>query len=392
MKKVIPFFIAILFVSCNSGGPSSAPSSSSPPAAEDVSSPAAASSTANEWIELMFIGNLNCSSELEPGDAWEGERGQYNPGNLYDNSPATAWVEGAEGYGTGEYFIADLGYMLPGKIEIRNGYQKSESIFKKNSRVKNARITLFAGYHLPGEVTEIGEIYRARQTGSSFVVTLNDAMGLQEITLPVDMKSAFKERILLARDFKTEFSERLKDLQEFETPMSLHWFLKVEIVDVYPGSDFDDTCISDILFHNMTLDPVSDDEVIKKVYDSEAQDMVLFDTDQREGIVLADVKELKEYKEKAQDVKMAVTIMDTSPDREWAWIDIMSTAEGSRVEEVSSLWHIRSMKRIGPDILDSSVSISGFTEKDGRIWLDTNEGLIDLEKIKKSIFTEKPTN
>ncbi len=388
MKRIIPFIILLLLVSCNSSGPStnqSSDTSSVSASAPAPSSVPSAGTPANEWIELMFTGRSHCSSELEPGDAWEGERGQYNPGNLYDNNPETAWVEGAEGYGTGEYFIADLGYMLPGKIEIRNGYQKSESIFKKNSRVKNAKITLFAGFHLPGEVTEIGEIYRARQTGSSSVVTLNDAIGLQEVPLPVDMKSAFKERILLTRDFKTEFSERLEDLQEFETPMSLHWFLKVEIVDVYPGSDFDDTCISDILFHNMTLDPVSDDEVIKKVYDSETQDMVLFDTDQREGIALADVKELKEYKEKTQDVKMAVTLMDASPDKEWAWIDIMSTAEGARVEELHALYHVRSMKRVGPGLLDSSTGIYGFTEKDGRIWLDTSEGLKDLDNIRKKL-------
>lgn len=382
MKRVIPFFVAMLLVSCNSGGPSSAPSSSSPVTA-DVAAPVADTPPAYEWIELMFIGQAHCSSELEPGDPWEGGRGKYNAANLYDGDPGTAWVEGAEGYGTGEYFIADLGYMLPGKIEIRNGYQKSENIFNKNSRVKNARITLYAGYHLPGEVTEIGEIYRARQTGSSSDVTLTDAMGLQEIPLPLDMETAFKERIALTRDFKTEFRERLEDLKEFETPMSLHWFLKLEIVDVYPGTDFDDTCISDILFHNMTLDPVSDDEVIKKVYDSEAKDMVLFDTDQREGIVLADVKELKEYKEKTGEVKMAVTLMDTSPDMEWAWIDIMSTAEGARVEEVASLWHIRSMKRIGSDLLENEADIQGFTEADGRIWLETGGGRIDLDNIRK---------
>jgi len=374
----------LLLTACNSSGPSSTPSEA------PTASPAPSSDPLpqNEWISLSFTGSRHCSSELEPGDPWEGGPGKYNPGNLYDNDPVTAWVEGVEGYGVGEYFTADLGFMLPGKIEVRNGYQKSESVFEKNTRVKKARITLLAGFHLPGDVTEICEIYWARQIGTSSVVTLKDGMELQEISLPVDMKTAFKERIVLTHDFKTEFSERLEDLQDFETPMYLHWFLKFEIVEVYPGSGYDDTCISDILFHNMTPDPVSDDEVIKKVYDAEARDMVLFNTDQREGIALADVKELKEYKEKDPDVKMAVTLMDASPDKEWAWIDIMSTSEGARVEELHALYHVRSMKRVGPDLLDSSTGIYGFTEKDGRIWLDTSEGLIDLEKIKKSIFTE----
>lgn len=384
MKKVIFFFIPMLLVSCNSGGPSSGPQSSSQIAA-DAPAPAIDPSRANEWIELMFIGQAHCSSELEPGDPWEGETGKYNPVYLYDDNPGTAWVEGSEGYGTGEYFIADLGYMLPGKTEIRNGYQKSESIWKKNSRVKRAKLTLLAGYHLSGQVTEIAEGYTVRQIGDPAEVTLVDAMGLQEIALPLDMKTAFSERLILTRDFKTDFSERLESLKDELTPMHLHWFLKLEIADVYPGSDFDDTCISDILFHNMVIDPLSDEEVIKKVYDSEVRDMVLFDTDQRTGIVLTDLREMKEFKEKDEEVKMAVTLMDTSPDMGWAWIDIMSTAEGARAEEISSLWHVRSMKRIGSDLLDSDTEIQGFTETDGRIWLETSEGLIDLDRIRKAL-------
>jgi hypothetical protein len=345
-------------------------------------------SSPDDWTTLMFIGNACCSSELDPGDPWEGEIGPYTPGNLYDNNPATAWVEGVKGYGSGQYFIADLGYRLPGKIEIRNGYQKSQSLFKKNSRVKNAKISLLAGFHLPGDVTEIAEAYTVNQIGVGKVVTLSDMMGLQEISLPVDKKTAFKERADLTKEFKIDFRERLDDLLEYDTPMQLHYFLKFEIIDVYPGSAYDDTCISDILFHNMTIDPLSSDEIIKKVYESDDEDFILFDTDIRTGIVLVDMKELKEYKEKVEDSLMAIGLMDTSPDKEWAQVDFMFTAVGTRVEEIPVLYHVRSMKRVVTDILDYSVSMYGFTEEDGKIWLNTNKGLIDLEKIKNSLTAE----
>jgi len=336
----------------------------------------------------MFMGNACCSSELDPGDPWEGEIGSYTPRNLYDNNPATAWVEGVKGYGSGQYFIADLGYRLPGKIEIRNGYQKSQSLFERNSRVKNAKITLLAGFHMQGDVTEIAEAYTVKQTGVGSVVTLRDVMGLQEIPLPVDKKTAFKERVDLTREFKIDFKERLDGLTEYDTPMQLHYFLKFEIVDVYPGSSWDDTCISDILFHNMAIDPLSADEIIKKVYEFDDEDLVLFDTDIRSGIVLVDMKELKDFKEKVEGVEMAITLMDTSPDKEWAQVDFMFTAVGTRVEEIPVLYHVRSMKRVGTDILDNSISMYGFTEKDGKIWLDTNKGLVDLEKIKNSLMAE----
>ena len=342
----------------------------------------------DDWTTLMFMGKACCSSELDPGDPWEGEIGPYTPRNLYDDNPATAWVEGVDGYGSGQYFIADLGYRLPGKIEIRNGYQKSQSLFEKNSRVKNAKITLFAGFHIPGDVTEIAEAYTVKKIGAEKIVTLRDIMGLQEIPMPVDKKTAFKERVDLTREFKIDFRERLDDLSEYDTPMQLHYFLKFEIVDVYPGSSYDDTCISDILFHDMAIDPLSDDEIIKKVYESGDKDLVLFDTDIRSGIVLVDMKELEEYKERVEGVEMAITLMDTSPDKEWAQVDFMSTAVGTRVEEIPVLYHVRSMKRVGTDILDYSVSMYGFTEEDGKIWLDTNKGLVDLEKIKNSLLAE----
>jgi len=177
-------------------------------------------------------------------------------------------------------------------------------------------------------------------------------------------------------------------LTEYDTPMQLHYFLKFEIMDVYPGSSYDDTCISDILFHNMTIDPLSDDEIIKKVYESGDKDLVIFDTDIRSGIVLVDMKELEEYKERIEGVEMAITLMDTSPDNEWAQVDFMSTAVGTRVEEIPVLYHVRSMKRVGIDILDYSVSMYGFTEEDGKVWLNTNNGLVDLEEIKKSLLAE----
>jgi hypothetical protein len=339
----------------------------------------------NNWISLSFKGNSCSSSELNPGNPFEGERGAYGAFNLFDNDPATAWVEGVKGYGNGEYFFANLGYSLPEKIEIRNGYQKSESIFKKNSRVKSAKITLFAGFHIPGDVTEIAELYTAKPIGNGSVVKLYDAMGLQEIPLPVDMEVAFRERVNLTKDFKTEFRERLEMVSEFETPMELHYFLKFEIMEVYPGSSWDDTCISDILFSVMIPDPVSADEIIRKVYEPGEGGQVIFDTDIRSGIVLVDIKELREYKETEQGVSMAITIMDTSPDKEWVQVDFMFSAAGARVEENPVLYHVRSGRRIGTDIFDYSGGMYGFTEKDGKIWLETDKGPVDLEMIKKKL-------
>jgi hypothetical protein len=345
------------------------------------------------WIELTFRGNACCSSELNPVDPFEGGRGPYGAHNLFDNNPATAWVEGIKGYGSGQYFFADLGYALPSKIGIRNGYQKSEIIFKKNSRVKSARITLYVGFHISGEVTEIAELYKAKQIGNGTVAVLKDAMGVQEIALPVDRATAFKERVNLTSEFKNEFKERLDQViendPECKTPAELHYFIKFEIIDVYPGSSWDDTGISDFLPMGTVIDPLSSDEIIRKVYEDKEGGLILFDTDIRSSVTLVDMKSLKEYKETSKGVNMAITLMDTSPDNEWAQVDFMFSATGSRVEEYPVLYNVRSFARIGTDILEKTSGMYGFTKKDNKIWLETDRGQIDLEAIRLKLKIKK---
>jgi hypothetical protein len=344
------------------------------------------------WIELYLTGNTVSSSELNPADPFEGEPGPYSVNNLFDNNAATAWVEGVAGYGSGQYFIQDLGSALPSKIGIRNGYQKSESLYDRNSRVKIARMTLFTAYHIMGEVTEIAEVYIAKQTGSEFMVTLNDEMGLQEIDFPFDKAEIRRERDNLTKEFKTEFGKRLEQVTEFspacKTPAELHYLLKFEIIDVYPGSSWDDTCISDFMTMGMETDPLGVDELISKVYEVEDEGLILFDTDIRKSITLVNMKDLKEFQQAGQDVNMALTLIGTSPDNEWAQVDFMFSATGAGTEEYPVLYHVRSCTRIGADILDSIAGMYGFTEKNGKILLETDQGPVDLEIIKEKMNNE----
>ena len=112
---------------------------------------------------------VSCSSSLpEP---------QYNvyhvAENLIDSDTGTAWVEGVEGQGIGEFVTFTFKEKgLISEISIYNGYQKTEDIYNKNSRPKD--ITINFG---DGSVTK---------------VTLLDSRGEQVITLehPVVAKSA----------------------------------------------------------------------------------------------------------------------------------------------------------------------------------------------------------
>lgn len=83
---------------------------------------------------IMVPENAYASSTLRPQGRYN-----YNAKNLKDYDPNTAWVEGKSDYGIGEYFEVDY---LSASVNtlIYNGYQRSYTSWKNNSRVKKFKI------------------------------------------------------------------------------------------------------------------------------------------------------------------------------------------------------------------------------------------------------------
>ena len=137
--------------------------------------------------------SVSCSSSLSEA--------QYNiyhvANNLIDGDLTTAWVEGVNGQGVGQYltFIFKNKGLLS-NIAIHNGYQKTEDTYNKNSRPKEITITF-------GD--DISKSY-----------TLDDILGEQVI--------------------------------ELEDPVETDK-LTIVIDSVYPGYKFEDTAISEIKFY-----------------------------------------------------------------------------------------------------------------------------------------------
>lgn len=144
----------------------------------------------------------------------------YSTRSLMDGSPSTAWAEGVAGSGIGEVAIA----MLPGLegIGIRPGFQHNADYFAKNARPRRLRVWLLAS--LRREVTEITECYVDVKALAYRDVELADRMGWQSLPLPA--APALEP-----------------DPERGEGPF---WFVAVQILSVYPGSRWEDCCISDI--------------------------------------------------------------------------------------------------------------------------------------------------
>lgn len=117
----------------------------------------------------------------------------YRATNLLDGDLETAWSEGADGPGAGEWVRFEFSQQVTlSRIEIANGYQKDEDRFFGNPRVRSLQVEY--------------------STGSTQLVTLLDTKEFQVIV---------------------------------PTRQPVEW-VKLTIVSVYPGDKWDDTSLSEV--------------------------------------------------------------------------------------------------------------------------------------------------
>lgn len=121
-------------------------------------------------------------------------KNRYDPSNMFDGDPATAWVEAEEGDGLGETIMMDFGRdrSLAG-FELSNGYDKDQRTWSNNSRIRQLEI--------------------ATADGQTFMLDLPDQRGSNRF----------------------DFQPALRTSS-----------LKMTIRAVYPGSRFKDTAISEL--------------------------------------------------------------------------------------------------------------------------------------------------
>lgn len=139
----------------------------------------------------------------------------YDPGNAHDLDYKSAWVEGKRGYGIGESLIYHFNAHAPRITEIivANGYVKSESAWKSNSRVQ--QLNLY-----------INEVLYAR-------LHLDDSRSAQH--------------------FSVEPIGHLSEVDGIIPEDAPDWTMRFEIAAVYEGDRFDDVVISEIYFDGIDV-------------------------------------------------------------------------------------------------------------------------------------------
>jgi hypothetical protein len=148
----------------------------------------------------------------------------YAASMIVDGDTKTAWVEGVEGYGAGEVIIIPK-LDLTKPVELYSGYGKSEALRLANSRPKTIQVHVVRAATQYGGAAQCGTTYEKVTKVATQKNILKDVGGFQKLVLP-----AFKREKYKAENQDWDYN----------------YWLMIEIVDVYPGMKFKDTCISEI--------------------------------------------------------------------------------------------------------------------------------------------------
>ncbi len=159
---------------------------------------------------------------------------RYHAEAARDGDLSTSWVEGRDGPGIGDSILTeDLNYQIPGDIE--DGIEVSifpgfgdERFFSRNNRLRRATLVMYLNNIVEARMGPGGDWYSEH---SRITIEIPDEFEYVRVRLP------------------DEYAERVD-----RTGKAI---LRLIIDDVYPGSDWDDTCIAEIVVHAPGAGPAS---------------------------------------------------------------------------------------------------------------------------------------
>ena len=162
--------------------------------------------------ECSFYCGCNMGEQKVSSTLKQQGKQDYKASNIHDLDYSTTWIEGAEGYGIGEW----VEYTLPAsnpritELLIANGYVRTKKLWEENSRVK---------------------VLDVEVNGKPFArIHLADVYALQSVKVP-----------------HIGYSDR--EHLEGKAPIRIRFIIR----EVYPGEKYQDTAISEIFFDGIDV-------------------------------------------------------------------------------------------------------------------------------------------
>lgn len=322
-----------------------------------------------EWEQIVLYSWDNeifykATSENESPEPDPFNPGPFSAVRMFDGDRNTCWAEGVPGKGIGEAFL----FSVPEKtrtLNIINGFADSEELFFSHNRVKKMRVSLYLGVSPEAHVSEIAVQYYAVKHDKEFIIELQDTQDEQVLYFPFSWTELKDFRKMIVGIYKNE-----KSLELGSPADVVHYILRLEIQEVYKGSETDVTCISEISIEK-------DFDSVNAVYLSEDERALLMDTNRELGVEID------------RDNKSVFQIIDFTEDNQWLVCMKKSAENREQVETEYNLYNTFIPQKIDKSVLGEDViEMYGFIKKSGKLFLEyfnSNTSQIeylDLEKIK----------
>ncbi len=251
---------------------------------------------------------------------------------------------------------------FPEALGFINGYAQNNNLFHRNHRVKELRVHVYAGLMVDGYATEIADFFDSRPLIEPVTIHLEDTREAQRTELPVSL-SLVQSRMEVLRSSLDVRRWRFPQAKEMgldgseNLPLHFRYILKLEIVDIYPGSTWEDTWIAEIwpdygIGTDVSVSP-----------------------DMRYLLITQDTGEpIATY----ADINYVVTLRETSSNREWALV-LLEPAYlevGERATSSYTVIHTPTGWDVGSQLFGSGTQLGtdilplGFISEGGRTYLE----------------------
>ena len=171
--------------------------------------------------EEYFRGKRNVRGHFIKASSELGKK--YSTVNARDSKYRTCWAEGKPGSGIGEWILF-YQYELHLQFSLYNGLWASKELYYANNRIKKAEVTVYKIRGNKDKTFDEPYIFCKK------VVTLQDKIWPTNFLLEYSMINR-KLGVNRFNKFKHKFS---------------YTFVVIKILDVYRGTKYDDTCISEL--------------------------------------------------------------------------------------------------------------------------------------------------
>lgn len=321
----------------------------------------------NPYVE--FISN-DITDLFNPGNS-----SRYPSVNLFDGFFKTCWIAGNSlSLKTSSLYINVPASIDVSKINLNifSGYGKSKKLYYANARPKKIKLSIFAGFYPEGFSTEVVSLYLIDKFNSE-TIELADIFGVQTFRLSLNKPDFRNFQNKIKENCKTFSGKKYNNLKFTDNPkLFSSLILKIEILSSYPGTKYNDICISEIFFNDRFVTPYPDKyNSISKVY-IKNNNTLMVDYSDKKGVIII------------KDTLSVFTMIDHPQHSNWAilhYVPNNSVGKGANIKELYKLVDLKNKSVVEKKFEECTGQYPLFIKKnkEGKTMVEPFDGKYEIE-------------